>query len=121
MSLPTTLRYRVEDIGPMYSIILGSAASGQISDAYREQAIALCAAAFDSFTVIKSEGFFKGAREKSLIFQFATQEPDKVIRLAAQLAEVFNQEGVGIMRPAGPGASYTGYSRVIPNRPITTI
>lgn len=101
----------------MYSIIMGSPVSGQITDAYREQAIAICAAAFDSFTVIKSEGFFNGAREESLIFQLATQEPDKVIKLAAQLAEVFDQEGIGIVRPVGPGTSYTGYSRVIPIRP----
>lgn len=105
----------------MYSIILGSTVSGQINDTYREQAIAICAAAFDSFTVIKSEGFFKGAREESLIFLLATQEPDKVIKLAAQLAEVFDQEGVGVVRPAGPGTSYTGYSRVLPNRPNMTI
>ncbi len=113
--------YRIKDIGPLCSIILGSPASGQITNAYREQAIALCAAAFDSFTVIKSEGFFKGTREDSLIFHLATQEPDKVIKLAAQLAEVFGQEGVGIMRPAGPGSSFPCYSRVIPNPPRTTI
>ena len=121
MSQPTSLPYRVEDIGPMYSIILGSPASGQISVEYREQAIALCAAAFDSFTIVKSEGFFKGTREESLMIQVATQEPDKVIVLAAQLAEVFAQDGVGVVRPVGPETSYMGYSRVIPTRPSMTI
>jgi hypothetical protein len=121
VSASSTISYRVENIGPMYSIILGSPTSGQITDVYREQAIAICAAAFGSFTVTKSEGFFKGAREESLIFDVATQEPDKVLKLAAQLAEVFDQDGVGVVRPAGPGTSYIGYSRVIPNRPVTTI
>ena len=96
MSLAETSSYRIEDIGPLYSLVLGSPRSGRITEAYHEQAIALCATAFDSFTVIKSEGYFKGAREESLMFQVATKNQDKVIKLAAQLAEVFDQEGVGV-------------------------
>lgn len=118
MSLPTTGSYRIEDIGPVYGLILGSPVSGQISDEYRLQAIDLCAAAFDSFTVIKSDGYFKGKREDSLMFKIATQEPQKVIALAAQLAVVFKQEGVGILRPASLFAGSTVYSRVIPDRAV---
>lgn len=121
MSAPAARTYRIENIGPVYSIILGSPVSGQINDAYRKQAIELCVAAFESFTVIRTEGFFKGRREESLTFQVATQEPDKVIMLAAQLAEVFDQEGVGVVRPADPGTSYMSYSRVIPSRQSMTI
>lgn len=121
MSVLAARTYRIENIGPVYSIILGSPVSGQITDAYREQAIVLCAAAFESFTVIKSEGCFKWMREESLMFQVATQEPDKVLKLAAQLAEVFDQEGVGVVRPTGPGTCHMGYSRVIPNRPSMPI
>ena len=121
MSLAETSSYRIEDIGPFYSLVLGSPISGGITDAYREQAIALCAASFDSFTFFKSEGYFKGAREESLMFQVATKEQDKVIKLAAQLAKVFDQEGVGVVRPADPRTSCMGYSRVIPNRPRVVI
>lgn len=121
MILAETSSYQIEDIGPLYSLVLGSPRSGRITAAHRDQAIALCAASFDSFTFFMSEGYFKGAREESLMFQVATKEQDKVIKLAAQLAEVFDQEGVGIVRPVGPGASYMGYSRVIPNRPRVAI
>ena len=118
MSLPTTGSYRIEDIGPVYSLILGSPISGQISDEYRQQAIELCAAAFDSFTVIKSDGYFKGKLEDSLMFKIATQEPQKVIGFAAQLAVVFKQEGVGLLRPASLMTGASVYSRVIPDRPV---
>lgn len=114
MSLPATPPYRVEDIGPMYSIILGSPASGQISNEYREQAVQLCAAVFISFTVSRSEGFFRGQREDSLVFQVATREPEKVTHLAAQLASAFCQDGVGVLRPTSQDAAPMVYSRVIP-------
>lgn len=120
MSLPATHPYRVEDIGPMYSIIVGSPVSGQISDECRQQAIQLCAAVFDSFTVSRAEGYFRGKSEDSLVFQVATQEPEKITHLAAQLADVFHQEGVGIVRPSSHDASPLVYSRVLPNKPILT-
>lgn len=114
MSQPTTLPYRVEDIGPMYSIILGSPASGQISDDYRQRAVLLCAAIFTSFTVSTAEGYFRGQREDSLVFQIATLEPEKVTHLAAQLADEFGQDGVGVVHPSHCAASPLIYSRVIP-------
>lgn len=114
MSLLTTLLYRVEDIGPTYSIILGSPASGQITDEYRQQAAQLCAAVFTSFTVSRAEGFFRGQREDSLVFQMATLEPEKVTHLAAQLAGEFCQDGVGVLRPSSHDATSMIYSRVIP-------
>lgn len=114
MSLPATPQYRVEDIGPMYSIILGSPASGQISDAYRQQAVQLCAAIFASFTVSRAEGFFRGQGEDSLVFQVATREPEKVTHLAAQLSSAFCQDGIGVLRPSSHDAASMVYSRVIP-------
>ncbi len=120
--VPTgSLPYRIEDVGPMYSIIVGAPASGQISRESYQQAIDLFATVFESFTVIKSDGCFKGKLEDSLLFQVATQEPLKVIQLAAQLAKVFDQEGVGIVRPANFEGVSTVYSRVIPNRLSTPI
>ncbi|WP_210546758.1 hypothetical protein [Rhodoferax sp. PAMC 29310] len=98
----------------MYSIILGSPASGQISDEYRQRAVMLCAAVFASFTVSRAEGYFRGQREDSLVFQIATSEPEKVIRLAAQLAVEFCQDGVGLLRPSSPDATSMLYTRVIP-------
>ena len=120
MSPPITRSYRIEDIGPVYSVILGSPVSSQISDEYRLQAIGICAAVFDSFTVIESQGYFKGKLEDSLMFKIATQEPQKVIDLAAQLAVAFNQEGVGILRPGTLMAGSPVYSRVIPDRSVMT-
>jgi hypothetical protein len=117
MSLPTARACRIEAIGPVYDIILGSPVSGRISDEYRQRAIELCAATFDSFTVIRSDGYFKGKLEESLLFKIATLEPEKVTDLAAQLAVVFDQDGVGLLQPASPVAASQVYSRVIPNRP----
>lgn len=114
MSLLPPRPYRIEDIGPIYSIILGSPASGQISEEYRQQAVQLCAAVFISFTVSRAEGFFRGQREDSLVFQIATREPDKVTDLAAQLANAFCQDGVGVLRPFSHDATPMIYSRVIP-------
>lgn len=73
MSLPAPHAYRLEEIGPMYSIILGYPASGRISDEYRQQAVQLCASVFTSFTVTRAEGHFRGEREDSLVFQVATR------------------------------------------------
>lgn len=109
-----TCAFQIKDIGVMYSVILGSPASGRISDAYRQQAIELCSAAFDSFTVIKSDGYFKGKMEESLTFKIATTEQENVFNFAAQLAGVFHQEGVGVLRPDGLTTGTMIYSRVIP-------
>ena len=117
MNLPAPPAYQLEKIGPMYSIILGSPASGWISDEYRQQAVQLCAAVFASFTVSRAEGYFRGQREDSLVFQVATREPEKVNGLAAQLAAVFGQDGVGIVRPSAQDSRAAVYSRVLLNRP----
>lgn len=120
MSLPATPQYRVEDIGPVYSIILGSPASGRIDAAYRQQAVQLCAAIFPSFTVSRADGYFRGQREDSLVFQVATRESEKVIHLAAQLATAFCQDGVGVLRPSSHDAGSMVYSRVIPTQQSLT-
>lgn len=117
MSLPAPPAYRLEDIGPMYSIVLGSPASGRISDEYCEQAVQLCAGVFASFTVNRAEGYFRGQREDSLVFQVATREPEKVNGLAVQLAAAFDQDGVGTIRPSAQDSRAMVYSRVLLNRP----
>jgi hypothetical protein len=117
MSLPAPHAYRLEEIGPLYSIILGSPASGRVSDEYRQQAVQLCAAVFTSFTVSTAEGYFRGQREDSLVFQVATREPEKVKGLAAQLAAVFDQDGVGIVCPSAQDSQAAVYSRVVRHRP----
>ena len=117
MSLPAPHAYQLEEIGPLYSIILGSPASGRISDEYRKQAVQLCAAVFASFTVSRAEGYFRGQREDSLVFQVATREPEKVQGLAAQLAAVFDQDGVGIVCPSAQDLQAAVYSRVLLHRP----
>lgn len=116
MSLPAPHAYRLEEIGLMYSIILGSPASGRISDEYRQQAVQLCASVFASFTVSTAEGYFRGQREDTLVFQVATLEPEKIKALAAQLAAVFDQDGVGIVCPSAQDSHAAVYSRVLPNR-----
>ena len=100
----------------MYSIILGSPASGRICDEYRQQAVQLCAAVFASFTVSTAEGYVRGQREDSLVFQVATRELEKVKDLAAQLAAVFGQDGVGIVCPSAQDLQAAVYSRVLPHR-----
>ena len=117
MNLPAPSAYRLEEIGPLYSVILGSPASGRISEDYRQQAVQLCAAVFPSFTVSTAEGYFRGQREDSLVFQVATREPEKVKGLAAQLAAVFDQDGVGIVCPSAQDSQAAVYSRVVRHRP----
>ena len=120
MTLPAPPAYRLEEIGPLYSLILGSPASGRISEAYRQQAVQLCAAVFASFTVSTAQGYFRGQREDTLVFQVATAEPEKVEALAAQLAAVFGQDGVGMVGPSAPDLQAAVYSRVVRHRPAAT-
>ena len=101
----------------MYSIVLGSPASGRISDEYHQQAVQLCAAVFASFTVNTAEGYFRGKREDSLVFLIATRETEKVKGLAAQMAAVFDQDGVGIVCPSAQHSHAAVYSRVLLQRP----
>lgn len=113
MSLPAPHAYRLEEIGPMYSIILGSPVSGRICDEYRQRAVQLCAAVFASFTVTGAEGYFRGQRQDSLVFHVATGEPEKIKDLAAQLAAAFDQDGVGIVCPSAQDSKAAVYSRVV--------
>ena len=77
----------------------------------------LCAAVFASFTVSTAQGYFRGQHEDTLVFQVATREPEKVKALAAQLAAVFDQDGVGMVGPLAPDSQASVYSRVV--RPLS--
>jgi hypothetical protein len=101
MDLSSSTPWRIENIGPMYSVILGYPPSHRISEEYRQQAIQVCSSIFESFTVSKVDGFFRGQAEDSLVFQVATPHPEKIDQLAAHLAATFDQEGVGTLLEPG--------------------
>jgi hypothetical protein len=60
---------------------------------------------FESFTLSKAEGFFRGQTEDTLLISAATAAPARVLELATELLEYTRQQGVGV--------SYNGiYQRV---------
>jgi hypothetical protein len=120
MNFPSTPSWRIEEIGPIYSIILGSPTSRQISEEYQQQAIQVCSSFFESFTVTKANGYFRGQAEDSLVFQVATAQPEKIDQLAAQLVAVFDQEGVGIVRASSRDSGTAIYTRLLPIKAIST-
>ena len=84
MNLSFPPAYRLEEVGPTHSIVLGFPASGRICEEYRQQAVQMCAAVFASFTVSTEEAISGGLREDSPVFQVATRWCYKVLRLCLE-------------------------------------
>lgn len=52
---------------------------------------------FESFTVIDALGVFHGEREPALVVGIAATDPQRVIKVAADLRTHFGWEGVGVV------------------------
>jgi hypothetical protein len=61
-----------------------------------DQVIAWVARQVDSFTVLTTQGFFRGDAEDTLVFTIAHDDQHFVINLAYKLRAQLNQEGIGL-------------------------
>ena len=61
-----------------------------------DQVIAWVARQVDSFTVLTTQGFFRGDEEDTLVFTIAHDDQHFVINLAHKLRAQLNQEGIGL-------------------------
>jgi hypothetical protein len=57
---------------------------------------AAVAARFESFTMTRATGWFRGRREPVCIVMVATDDEAAVVELARQLRQAMDQEGVGV-------------------------
>ena len=62
----------------------------------KDQAIEIISARFPSFTVSDGTGFFRGEKERVLVVNIATANPQEVADCAEIVRTALNQEGVGI-------------------------
>ncbi len=106
------LGYGYERIAPLQSIYIGSGVNGKISSDEREMLTAVIANSFPSFTVINALGYFRGSAEETMVIQIATDDTEKVRKLAYQIVIEHKQIGVGIAENlAGEGPIY---GRIVP-------
>jgi hypothetical protein len=113
------VKFHYELIGPLYSIYVGSYENRKISNEQRRMILSLCENWFTSFTCIDAQGHFRGLSEETLIIQIATDDYEKIKKLAYQIAIEHGQLGIGIVEP-GPNGGLV-YGRVVPDRKSTII
>jgi len=97
---------KIEEIGSIYSIYLGSPAKGHIDEDYQQAAMNECALFFQEFTVTRATGVFRGKTEDTLIFHIATSHSEKIIELSGHLCKRFCQDGIGVGHPTSQGSFY---------------
>jgi hypothetical protein len=106
--------YTTERIGPVHSLYIGSGPSGTLPEEYRRQILELCGASFLSFTATDARGYFRGKSEDTLVIQVATDDVERVVNLARDIALSRDQLGVGLAGPDANGVLV--YRRIIPGR-----
>ena len=81
---------------PVHSLYVGSRDGGAFSDADRQSVIAAVSPAFDNFTVIDANGYFKGRSVATLVIQIASDEQTLLEALARRLGVLLAQEAIGL-------------------------
>ena len=83
-----------------FSIFVGSRNSAAITEldaGDRYGIIARVGAMFSSFTITDAEGYFRHNPENIRVIHVATDQPDRVLKVAHELRSFLDQEGVGIL------------------------
>ncbi len=106
--------YTTERIGRVHSLYIGSGSSGTLPEEDRRHVLKLCGASFPSFTSMNACGFFRGKSEDTLVIQVATDDVERVLNLARDIAVARDQLGVGLATPDANGILV--YRRIIPGR-----
>jgi hypothetical protein len=106
--------YTTESIGPIHSLYVGSGPSRILPEEDRRHVLELCEASFPSFTSMDARGYFRGKSEDTLVIQVATDDVERVVNLARDIAVSRDQLGVGLAGPDANGVLV--YRRIIPGR-----
>jgi hypothetical protein len=77
----------------LFTLYLGSQ-DGQKPAA--QEVLALAGQRFESFTLSEAQGVFRGTREPMWLIRIATDNPESLLQLAAELRQRWHQDGVGI-------------------------
>jgi hypothetical protein len=62
----------------------------------RKEVLEAIASAFDNFTVMDAEGYYRGKRVATLVIKIATDDQPAVTALARQLGFQLEQQSVGV-------------------------
>jgi hypothetical protein len=81
---------------PVHSLYVGSRDGGAFSDADRQSVIAAVSPAFDNFTVIDANGYFKGRSVATLVIKIASDDQTRLEALAHSLGVLLGQEAIGL-------------------------
>jgi len=106
--------YKTERIGPVHCLYIGSGSSGALPREERQQILDLCGASFPSFTSMDARGYFRGKSEDTLVIQIATDDVERVLDLAREVAVARDQLAIGLASPDPNGVLV--YRRIIPGR-----
>ena len=80
----------------VYQLHIGSGATQKLSADEEVRICAQISRSFESFTVLRGRGYFRGRPEDMLIVKIATTDEEAVWQLAHMLRKDLNQDGVGV-------------------------
>ena len=81
---------------PVHSLYVGSRDGGAFTDADRQSVIATVSAAFNNFTAIDANGYFKGRSVATLVIKIASDDQIRLEALAHSLGVLLGQEAIGL-------------------------
>ena len=81
---------------PVHSLYVGSRDGRAFTDTDRQSVIAAVSAAFDNFTVIDANGYFKGRSVATLVIKIASDDQTRLEALAHSLGVLLGQEAIGL-------------------------
>jgi hypothetical protein len=84
------------DKTPVHSLYVGSRDGSPFSAVDRQAVIDTAAASFDCFTVVDTDGLFKGRNVATLIIKIATENVASVEALGRELGLLLGQQAVGL-------------------------
>ena len=79
----------------VHSLFVGSRDGKAFPNADRQTVINATTAAFDGFTVMDADGYFKGRSVATMVIKLGTDDTEAVISLARRLGALLVQQPVG--------------------------
>jgi hypothetical protein len=79
-----------------HTLYVGSRDGNAFSTSDRNEVLDAIASAFDSFTVMDAEGYYRGKCVATLVIKIATDDQTVVEALARQLGGLLDQQSVGV-------------------------
>jgi hypothetical protein len=80
---------------PVHSLFVGSRDGRAFPDTDRQAVIDTTAEAFDGFTVMDADGYFRGRSVATMVIKLGTDDTEAVISLARRLGTLLAQQSIG--------------------------